>query len=115
MLSKRNKDIMKSNKTRFIPGILAGLLGFIAAPSFALPTSEVEVVYFKDATYSREVGYVVRGCQGDVIRQGTTSRYQARSSTPCHGGASNEIACYAGTVQTTCPANICDSSLFDCQ
>lgn len=107
---------MKPNKTRLIPGMLAGLLGLVAAASFALPASEVEVVYFKDATYSREVGYVVRGCQGDVIRQGTTSRYQARSSTPCHGGASsNEIACYVGTVQTTCPANICDSSLFDCR
>lgn len=94
----------------------AALIGLAATPTFALPTSEVEVVYFKDATYSREVGYVIRGCQGDVIRQGTTSRYQARSSTPCHGGASsNEIACYVGTVQTTCPANICDSSLFDCQ
>ena len=115
MLSKRNEDIMKSNKTRFISEMLAGLLGFVVAPSFALPTSEVEVVYFKDATYSREVGSVFRGCQGDVIRQGTTSRYQARSSTPCHGGVSNEIACYVGTVQTTCPANLCDSSLFDCQ
>lgn len=94
----------------------AALIGLAATPTFALPTSEVEVVYFKDTTYSREVGYVIRGCQGDVIRQGTTSRYQARSSTPCHGGASsNEIACYVGTVQTTCPANICDSSLFDCQ
>lgn len=106
---------MKSYNTRFIPGMLAGLLGFVAAPTFALPTSEVEVVYFKDATYSREVGYVIRGCQGDVIRQGLTSRYQARSSTPCYSGVSNEIACYVGTVQTTCPANICDSSLFDCQ
>lgn len=106
---------MKSNRTRCIPGMLVGLLGFAATPSFALPTSEVEVVYFKDATYSREVGSVFRGCQGDVIRQGKTSRYQARSSMPCHGGVSDEIACYVGTVQTTCPANLCDSSLFDCQ
>ena len=107
--------MMKLHGTRQISGTLAGLLGFVATSSFALPASEVEVVYFRAATYSREVGYVIRGCQGDVIRQGTTSRYQARSSTPCHGGASNEIACYVGTVQTTCPANICDSSLFDCQ
>ena len=106
---------MKLNRTLRIRRTLATLLGLAATPAFALPASEVEVVYFKDATYSREVGYVVRGCQGDVVRQGTTSRYQARSSTPCHGGASNEIACYVGTVQTTCPANLCDSSLFDCQ
>jgi hypothetical protein len=66
---------MKSHKTRFIPGMLAALLGFAATPSFALPTSEVEVVYFKDATFTREVGSVFRGCQGEVYRQGTTSRY----------------------------------------
>ena len=98
-----------------ISGMMAVLLGF-AAPSFALPTSEVEVVYFRDATYSHEVGYVFRGCQGEVIRQGTTSRYQARSSTPCLGGQSlAQIACYVNGIQTTCPASICDSSLFDCQ
>lgn len=107
---------MKLTKTLRIYGMVAGLLGLVASPSFALPTSEVEVVYFKDATYSREVGYVIRSCQGDVIRRGTTSRYQARSSTPCYGGASsNEIACYVNGIQTTCPANICDSSLFNCQ
>ncbi len=108
--------VIKIIKLKKLSIMGAALIGLVATPVFALPTSEVEVVYFKDATYSREVGYVIRGCQGDVIRQGTTSRYQARSSTPCHGGSSsNEIACYVGTVQTTCPANICDSSLFDCQ
>ena len=47
---------MKLKITPRICGAMAGLLGFVAAPSFALPASEVEVVYFKDATYSREVG-----------------------------------------------------------
>jgi len=107
---------MKSHKTRFIPGMLAALLGFATTPSFALPTSEVEVIYFKDATFTREVGSVFRGCQGEVYRQGTTSRYQARSSTPCHiSRPFNEIACYVDGRQTTCPTNLCDSSLFDCQ
>ena len=99
-----------------ISGIMAVLLGSAATPSFALPTSEVEVVYFSNATYTREVGHVFRGCQGEVIRQGTTSRYQARSSTPCQGSQSlNEIACYVNGIQTTCPANLCQSTLFDCQ
>ncbi len=107
---------MKFNKTGYMPGILAMLLGSATTLSFALPTSEVEVVYFNNATFAREVGYVIRGCQGDVQRQGTISRYQVRSSMPCLGGhSSNEIACYVGGVQTTCPTNICDSSLFDCQ
>jgi hypothetical protein len=77
------KQTMKLNKIGRIGGMAAALLGSVVIPSFALPTSEVEVVYFRDATYSREVGYVFRGCQGGVIRQGTTSRYQVRSSTPC--------------------------------
>lgn len=98
-----------------ISGMMAVLLGS-AAPSFALPTNEVEVVYFSNATYTREVGYVFRGCQGEVYRQGTTSRYQARLSTPCQGVQSViEIACYVNGIQTTCPANLCDSTLFDCQ
>ena len=76
-----------------ISGIMAALLGSAATLSFALPTNEVEVVYFSNATYTREVGHVFRGCQGELYRQGTTSRYQARSSTPCQGSQSlNEIA-----------------------
>lgn len=108
--------MMKLTKTWRMCGIITVLLGSAATRSFALPTSEVEVVYFSDATYTREVGSVFRGCQGDVYRQGKTSRYQARSSAPCQGGSSsNEMACYAGSLQTTCPANLCDSSLFECQ
>ncbi|MGE0825822.1 MAG: DUF6289 family protein [Candidatus Binatia bacterium] len=106
---------MKLTKAVQLFGIIAALLGLTATHSFALPANELEVVYFSDATYTNEVGYVFRGCQGEVYRLGKTSRYQARSSTPCHSSQPlNEVACYANGYQTTCPANICDSGLFEC-
>ncbi len=105
---------MKLTKTVRMFGIIAALLGCVATQSFALPANEVETVYFSDAKYTTEVGYVFLACQGGVYREGTTSRYRVRSSTPCNGSLLNEIRCYTGSVLTTCPANICDSPLFDC-
>jgi len=107
---------MKLTKTLRMFGIIAALIGTTATHSFALPTQEVETVFFSDATYSQEVGYQFRGCTGGVARQGKTSRYRVTSSTPCQGSHPlNEIACYFGNVLTTCPTNLCDSPLFDCQ
>ena len=106
---------MKLTKIARMFGIAAALLGTMVTQSSALPTSELEIVYFSDATYTREVGYVFRGCNGGVYRQGTTSRYRATSSAPCHSSQPlNEIHCYANGYETTCPANICDSPLFEC-
>jgi hypothetical protein len=106
---------MKLSKTLRMFGIIAALLGSAATQSFALPTNEVETVYFSDATYTNEVGYVFRACQGGVYREGRTTRYRASSSTPCNGSRPlNEIECYLDGVHTTCPANICDSPLFEC-
>jgi hypothetical protein len=107
---------MKLTQTLGMFGIVAALLGSAATQSFALPANEVETVYFSDAHFTTEIGYVFHGCTGGVYRGGKTSRYRVSSSTPCHGGHPlNEIACYVGNVLTTCPANICDSGLFDCQ
>ncbi len=107
---------MKLTKTVRMFGIVAALLGAVATKSFALPTTEVETVYYSDATYTKEVGYIFHGCDGGTYRQGKTSRYPVRSSTSCTGSHPlNEISCYANGYQTTCPANICDSPLFDCQ
>ncbi len=106
---------MKLTKTVRMFGIIAALLGFAVTQSFALPTSETEIVYFSDATYSKEVGYMFRGCTGGIARQGKTSRYRVTSSTPCQGSHPlNEIACYFDGRLTMCPANICDSPLVDC-
>jgi len=106
---------MKVTKSLRKFGIITALIGITATQSHALPTNELEVVYFSDATYTREVGYVFRGCNGGTYRQGATSRYRVTSSTPCQGSQPlNEIACYANGYQTTCPANICDSPLFEC-
>ena len=115
---------MKLTKTLRMFGIVAALLGTAATQSFALPANEVETVYFSDAKYTNEVGYVLRGCDGSVSRQGTTGNYKVTSSTPCNGSTLTGIHCYVlltsadGTDKfwypTTCPANLCDSSLFGC-
>jgi hypothetical protein len=74
---------MKLMKTVRMFGIIAALLGAAPIQSFALPTNKLEIVYFSDATYTNEGGDVFRGCQGDMYRQGKSSRYRATSSTPC--------------------------------
>jgi hypothetical protein len=110
---------MKLTKTLRMFGIVAALLGTAATQSFALPANEVEKVYFSDATYTNDVGDVFRGCDGSVFRQGTTSSYKVTLSTPCNGSTLTEIHCNVYLngfwYETTCPANICDSSLFGCQ
>jgi hypothetical protein len=106
---------MKLTKTVRTFGIVAALLGTLASKSFALPTNQLETVYFSDAKYTTEVGYTVRACNGGVYTQGKTSRYRATTSTPCNGNQSlNEIRCYVGSLLTSCPTNLCDSPLFDC-
>lgn len=106
---------MKLTKSLRKLGIIAALIGLTATQSHALPANELEIVYFSDATYTTEVGYSFRGCNGGVYTQGKTSRYRATSSTPCNGSRPlNEIACYANGYETTCPASICDSPLFEC-
>ena len=107
---------MKLTTTVRTFGMIAALIGITATQPLALPANEVETYYFSDATYTQEVGYVFRGCQGDVYQEGTTSRYRVTSSTPCNGTQPlNGIRCYIGYVLTTCPATICDSSLFECR
>jgi hypothetical protein len=107
---------MKLTKTLRVFGIISALLGFAATQSFALPANEVETVYFSDAGYTNEVGYTILACQGGVYREGRTTRYRARLFTPCNGSRPlNEIRCYVDSIPTTCPADICDSPLFQCQ
>lgn len=106
---------MNLTKTLRMFGVVAAFLGTAATQSVALPTNEVEIVYFSDATFTQEVGYEFRGCQGGVSRQGKTSRYRAASSTPCNNSRPLEIACFINGRETWCPANLCDSGLFDCQ
>ncbi|NOT57541.1 MAG: hypothetical protein HOP18_23290 [Deltaproteobacteria bacterium] len=106
---------MTLTKTLRMFGIITTLLGSAATQSFALPANQIETVYFSNTTYTTEIGYVVRACNGVVYQQGKTSRYRATSSTPCATSQPlNEIRCYVDNRLTTCPANICDSPLFDC-
>lgn len=106
---------MKLTKTLRMFGIVAALLGITATQSFALPNNEVETVYFGDATFTEEVGYLFLACQGGIYREGKQTRYAVRSLTPCHSSRPIEIACLINGRETWCPANICDSGLFECQ
>ena len=106
---------MKLTKSLRMLGTVMAFIGITASQSQALPNNELEIVYFSDATYTNEIGYVFRGCNGGVYKQGKTSRYRVTSSAPCQGSQPlNEIHCYANGYETTCPANICDSPLFEC-
>ena len=106
---------MKLRKTLRMFGIIAATLGTLATHSFALPTNEVEITYFSDATYTDEVGYTFRGCEGSVYREGQRTAYAVRSVTPCESNPPlPESDCFAGGRLTKCPTNLCDSSLFAC-
>jgi hypothetical protein len=106
---------MKLTKTLRMFGIITALCGIAATQSFALPANEVETVYFSDATFTQEVGYTFLACQGGVYREGKQTRYAVRSMSPCRSSGSSETACLVDGRETWCPANICDSGLFDCQ
>ena len=110
---------MKLTKSLRMFGTVAAFIGIAATQSYALPANDLEVVYFSDESLETEVGYMYRGCDGSTHRQGRTSRYAVRQSTPCDSyGMSSEIHCrinlLGGWYETTCPANICDSGLFNC-
>ena len=106
---------MKFTKSLRVFGIVAAFIGITTTQSHALPGNELEVEYFSDATYTNEVGYMFRACNGGMYREGKSSRYRVASSTPCNGShMPSEIACFLDGVLTTCPANICDSGLFEC-
>ncbi len=106
---------MKLTKTLWMFGLATALLGSAATSSFALPANQIETVYFSDSTFSTEMGYVIRGCNGGVYKGGRATRYRATSATACNGSSSGEIACYVDTTRlTSCPINLCNSPLFDC-
>jgi len=106
---------MKLTKTLRMFGIAAALLGTLATKSFALPANEVEIDYFSDAQFTKDVGSFTLLCEGGHITEGKRSRYGIRYSTPCRSPWPIEVNCYVDSVLTTCPASICDSGLYDCQ
>ena len=95
-----------------ILGVIAALA--VGATVYALPASEVEIIYFSDASLTNEVGYRLLACQGGIYREGRTSRHYVRFQSPCSTGSLNEIACILNGVETACPANICESHLVTC-
>jgi len=104
-------------KIALVSMMLATVVGFVCGLSKgaeALPAQEVETTYFSDATFSVEVGSSFLGCNGSHARSGRTTRYMVKTSTPCHSGGSDEVACVVDGVPTTCPPSICNSGLFDC-
>jgi hypothetical protein len=81
----------------------------------ALPAQEVETTYFKDATFTVEVGWSFLACNGSHARTGKTTRYMVRDTAPCTSHGSDEMACIVDGVPTLCPPSICNSGLFDCR
>jgi hypothetical protein len=81
----------------------------------ALPANEIETFYYTDKSYQKEAGYTFLSCQGATFRDGSITRYRVRRRTPCHSGGPTGVACFVDGFQTSCPAGICDSSLFTCE
>lgn len=110
---------MKLTKTLRMFGIVAALLGSAATQSFALPANAVEYDYYSDAQFTNQVGSFNLECDGAHYREGKTSRHAIHYSTPCRHPGPIEVNCLVtdalGTRETVCPADICDSGLFDCQ
>ena len=105
---------MKLAKTLHMLSVVTALLGSSVPASFALPNNEVEIEYFSDATFTNDVGYEFRSCNGGVARQGKRTRYRVVSSSPCHTSGPMEMACYFDYRLTTCPLNVCDTDLVTC-
>jgi hypothetical protein len=105
---------MKFTKSLRMFGTIAAFIGITAAQTYALPANEKETVYFKDGTFTQEVGYEYRGCNGGVSLQGKRSRYAVASFTPCNHPGPIEMACYFDGRLTACPLNVCESDLVTC-
>ena len=89
----------------------------VAGGAYALPRQMVEWTYFQDARFSKEAGFEVRpGCSGRPSPlQGRRTRFAARVADACNGGGGPKtVVCGIDGHVTTCPANICDSHLVNC-
>jgi hypothetical protein len=100
-------------RVSLIVAVVAGI-SLVGLRSHALPANEVDTTYFKDATFTTEVGSTILFCNGARFREGTTSRFQLRTLTPCRGEGLQEVECIVDGVPTQCPTNLCDSELFSC-
>jgi hypothetical protein len=105
---------MTKLRTFLLSATASALIGGLSPLAGALPANEVETTYFKDATFSTEVGYSLLSCNGGHVRSGKTSRYSVRSTTPCRTSGPMGVDCTVDGVPTLCPPTICDSSLFSC-
>jgi hypothetical protein len=104
--------------TKKVLGCFAALalaLGITGSRADALPTSQVELVYFSNASFQTEVGYTITSCSGGRVSSGRRTRFVVSSRTPCTGTSVSEAACFVDGIARTCPASLCDSGLFDCQ
>jgi len=60
--------------------------------SEALSSYSFEYEYYKDSSYSVEVGYGFRDCSGHSFLQGKRTRFVIRSRTECHSGVT--VGCW---------------------
>lgn len=75
--------------------MLAILISSVAPAGLMVPTTSAsavtplayqyieEITYYSDSTYTVQVGYYYRNCQGFVIRSGQVTPYAEGSQEPC--------------------------------
>ncbi|MGF1604236.1 MAG: DUF6289 family protein [Thermosynechococcaceae cyanobacterium] len=65
--------------------IISISIGF-GAIAQALPSQEVETIYYSDSQKTDEVGGAILLCSGGRSTWGQVTRYSTRRSSPCNGG-----------------------------
>ena len=105
---------MPLTKTLWMFGSVAALTGFTAVQSFALPSHETDITDYSDATLTEEVGYTCRGCSGEPCLDGQRTAHGVAPSSPCQRDGLGEIDGSIKGHRTWCPADSCQSPLFDC-
>jgi hypothetical protein len=102
-------------KMGLLLGIAVVMMCVRASSARALPGNEIDTEYYPDRHFIAPIGEYVLLCGGGHYREGQTSRFIIRYSTPCSGpGVPAEISCIADGVPTTCPLDLCNSELFTC-
>ena len=117
MMTTRKKSVLLLGAFALATGLSTLATPSANAATANLPSQEVWIYYYSSASMDTSIGFeFVTSCFGVVGAEvGETSNHYVMSSVPCEGsGTGGEVGCYIDGVLSTCPADICESGLFNC-
>jgi len=83
----------------------------VPAPSFSLPTAEVEIFYL-DAN-GQVVGYFFRGCDNYRVREGVTTDSKMTLSNACQNPPATTLECRWQGTHVNCAVNMFYDLCYD--